>query len=367
MFIGHVYPLGAFDEIYIGQQGDDPGPEDGMVIWENNFNSTPEWSSAQDYTGAVRDTHALAISQWNATSFRVSGQNVIPSGQHVLSVQSGVGRNGGKALVYAFYGRGDWMAASIDIDFADPDVIWRNVDRNGYDKIWLRYWYRTPVNLDFDTKAPGNTQTTVLWKVARAYAFNPELYYTGASDPDIYWGRFWAKNDSVSSHYLNLDAGQQYYKKPFMIPSINHVSGYWLPQWIRETDPDGGTSAYFNINDRRNLSTHWVSSLSDPANLNGGNNITGFLADGEWHLVEICLKLNDVGQENSIQEFYLDGSEFPVTTIGNDLGMRITPGMKFRQIVLFDNYLKNDKSTQYLYIDSIVISTERLPYNYEAQ
>lgn len=344
--------------IYIFSAANLPTNAKCEVIWESSFDEYQEWQSTKNYTGTVKDTHNLAISQFNTTTFRVSGQQFITD--PLLEVKDGIGRNGSKGLIYRMEGANDWRAASLDIDFADPDIRWKtnSISRAGYDELWLRVWYRAPENIDFETMATQFSGGGYrLWKAMRAYSFDPETYCTGCSDPNLYWTTFYSRNESTSSHYLN---GGTYYKKPFVIPSWQGTTAYWTPQFIRESDPDGGTSNYLSKSERINTTTHLLSG-NDTYNVNGGNPIAGILGDKKWHMIEYHVKMNDIGKANSIQEVYIDGSQNPLSTIGNALELRTSSSRKFRQIIIFDNFLKCDGKTQPLIIDDVIISTNRLP------
>ena len=153
------------------------------IIWQQSFDNSPTWASTSDVPGSTGQTHAFALSHFDASGYRISGQSFI--NLPMLEVSPNAGRNGGKGLIYRMEGAGTWRAASIDLDFADPDVKWatNNISRNGYDEIWYRVWYRAPQGLDFETNVTQSGGFR-LWKAMRAYSFDPEAYCPGCSDPD---------------------------------------------------------------------------------------------------------------------------------------------------------------------------------------
>jgi len=65
------------------------------VLWEQNFNAAPEWSSTpsdtQDVNGMTL-THADAISWWNASSYRVPKQKYDVGGTVMMEVKPSADR-----------------------------------------------------------------------------------------------------------------------------------------------------------------------------------------------------------------------------------------------------------------------------------
>lgn len=322
------------------------------ILWQQDFESLPAWESTASNTGTVPTTHTAALANFNASAFRITYQETVVD--PVLEINATAGYGGGKGLIYRMSGAGAWRAASIDLDFADPDVNWttESLQRNGYDELWISYYYKDGQGIDFETGGAG----TRLWKSMRAWSFDPvDFCGESCADPDVYWTNLMATGTaSISSHYLDGSL----YKKPFFIPSWQGTSLYWTPQWWHETGIDTGTSGYSSAQDRSVVGTHLVAA-SDTYSVNGGEPIPGILGDNQWHKIEYHVKLNDIGSANSIQEVYIDGAATPISTVGNGYELRVTD-RKIRQVVLFDNYLKYDGSVQPIYIDNIIVSTTRV-------
>jgi hypothetical protein len=342
------------------------------ILWEQNFNNSPVWQSTPSATHDVSSmtTHADAISMWNASSYRVAKQKHDTNGTVILEVSEAADRQGaGKGLTYYFNGVGDWQAASIDLAFNDPDVQWKTtVDPSGYTELWLTLWYRTPEKMIWYDPAQGEEVPVgfELWKGCRFWAYDYKDYIQKYNanhgtnfplTPEGHWQTLMASGEILSSHYLDHST---FYKKPFYIVSWYGQTLYHDPNWLKEIDPDAGTSGFPHAHNRNDLSTH----LLEGKNWFGdGSPITGIFGDLQWHRVEYHVKLNDLGQSNSIEEVYIDGSLTPLITAANNQEMRIT-NRKFQQVILFDNYLKKYGGKQPMYIDDIVLSTERIEQNY---
>ena len=334
---------------------------DAKILWQQNFNSSPVWQSVPGKTSGMKYTHNDAISMWNASSYRAMSQIMM------LEVSPLADRQGsGKGLIYYFNSVNAWQAASIDLDFSDPDVQWATpIDRSGYQELWLTEWYKTPEKQIWYDPERGEEVPVgfELWKGCRFWAYDENEFITKYNtrhstnfslDANGHWGTILDSNAVLSSHYL--DSGT-FYKKPFFIPCWYGQTLYFSPAWLKETDADAGTSGFPSAQNRNDYSTHliegkkWWGEPHDP--------IPGILGDLQWHKIEYHVKLNDLGQANSIEEVYVDGSPTPLTVNGNNLEMRITD-RKIHQVILFDNYGKMYGGKQPLYIDDITLSTHRL-------
>ncbi len=342
------------------------------VIWEQNFDNSPIWQSTPSDTQDVSSmtTHADAISMWNASSYRVAKQKYDPGGTVILEV-SGVAdrQGGGKGLVYYFNAVDDWQAASIDLAFNDPDIRWKtDVNPEGYTELWLTVWYKTPEKMVWYDPEQGEEVSVgfELWKGCRFWAYDYKDFVTQYNanngtnfplTPEGHWSAIMDSNATLSSHYLD---SERFYKKPFYIISWYGQTLYHSPAWLKETDPDAGTSGFPNVNNRNDLGTHLIGGK---VWWGSGDPIAGILGDLNWHKIEYHVKLNDLGQANSVEEVYVDNSPTPLMTLANNQEMRITD-RKFQQVILFDNYYKKFGGKQPLYIDDIVLSTERIDSNY---
>jgi len=340
------------------------------ILWEQNFNQSPIWQSTpspdQDVNG-MNATHKDAISMWNASSYRIAKQKYNEGGTVLLEVSEIADRQeSGRGLIYWFNAVNDWQAASIDIAFNDPDITWKTqINPDGYQEIWLTMWYRTPEDMVwFNPESPETAVGYELWKGCRFWAYSVPEYVNNynkikgtnfSTNANGHWQALVADNAILSSHYL---MGGTFYKKPFFIITWYGQTLYSSPAWLAETDPDAGTSGFPSVNNRSDLNTHLVGGKHW---FGGSIDIPGILNDNKWHKVEYHVKLNDLGSSNSIEEVYFDGKLLHAKA--NNQQIRITD-RKIQQVILFDNYMKKYGGKQALYIDDIVISTDRLPSFY---
>jgi len=340
-------------------------PGHAEVIWENNWNNSIDWKTplSTNILG-LKNTHDTAIKTFNASSYRHSSVEDI----HILEISPAANRGGeGKGLIYRFKGINTWLAASIDLAFCDPNIKWATtkINRMGYTDLWYSVWYKSPVPLDFSTAGNDSDNSYFrLWKACRFYAYDLSKYLLPSNgdnpnDPNAHWNRLMSQNESLSSHYLE---DTTIYKKPFFIPSWCGITLYWYPQFLRESDPDGGTSNIFYSLDRNNYNTHLLSGINWWED--GDKSFNGILADLQWHLFEYHIKLNDLGTTNDIQEVYIDGALVAISEVGNNKNMRDTD-VKIHQVILFDNYFKMEsEGCQPLYMDDMVVSTTRVGLDY---
>jgi len=343
-------------------------------LWEQDFNNSPIWQSVSTETQDVSTmtTHSEAISMWNVSSYRVAKQKYDNGGTTILEVSNVADRHeNGRGLIYYFNAVDDWQAASMDIAFNDPDINWNaTVDPSGYSELWLTIWYKAPEKMIWYDESLGENSSVgfELWKGCRFWAYDYQDYIQQYNlrhgtnfplTPDGHWQTLLDDNATLSSHYLD---GGNFYKKPFYIFSWYGQTLFNQPAWLKETDADAGTSGFPSVQNRNDFNTHLISGVNWWSDYNN-DSIPGILGDLNWHKVEYHAKLNDLGQSNSIEEVYVDDSEIPLHTLANNQEMRITD-RKFQQVILFDNYYKKFGGKQPLYIDDIVLSTERLPSDY---
>jgi len=226
-------------------------------------------------------------------------------------------------------------------------------------------WYKTPADMVWynpaDPSAPVGFQ---LWKACRFWAYDVAEYVNAfnsakgtsyATNSTGHWQALLADNAILSSHYL---IGSTFYKKPFYIMTWYGQTMYNAPAYLRQTDADAGTSGFPSTHNRTDYSTHMAGG---PNWFATGPDIPGFLSDNQWHKIEYHVKLNDLGQSNSIEEAYVDG----VLQHGNSNGLVMrTTDRKFQQVILFDNHYFTYGQKTAIYIDDIIISTDRLPDGY---
>lgn len=297
------------------------------VLWEQDWDDVPEFSSGTSSIYGLSSTHTQA-QVWNASSYRVPN-----SDESIININSSAGRSG-RGVEYRMLGTDGPMGGSIDITFSDPDITWSTtIDSSGYDELYYRVWMKTPVDLDWTT---GGSPPAP-WKGARFYAYNSTTYP---------WSHFYNDNYALSSHYFTNAADSTDYKYVFTFPSWASSLMYWYSQYHGYSDTYGGT---VYPNQSYNSSEAYLFDT--------------YLDDNQWHCVEYHIKLNTVGQADSISDVYIDGT----LIVDGDAGleMRDSTSTKFMSIMLFDNYQKRSASgDQSIYLDDTVISTTYIGPDY---
>ncbi|MEO6720713.1 MAG: polysaccharide lyase [Ferruginibacter sp.] len=122
-------------------------------------------------------------------------------------------------------------------------------------------------------------------------------------------------------------------------------------------DPASGTDAAGNVvtqgyNDFANLT--WLGAKSGTTPIFSSENA------GKWFCIEVHVKLNDPGQSNGIQEFWINGV---LQAKSNNLNFTKTYTEYGINAIFFENYWNSGSlKNQERYIDNIVVSTKRIGF-----
>lgn len=129
----------------------------------------------------------------------------------------------------------------------------------------------------------------------------------------------------------------------------------------------GSTNNEYLINDPASCvtgSTVDCVGYNDFANLDflgigaGSTAIFASPAVGNWHCIESHVKLNDAGQANGLQEFWIDGNLESSVTGLDYVGSYADFGIN---VIFFENFMNNGApQSQVRDWDNIVVSTERI-------
>jgi len=279
----------------------------GLVLYENNFDDKIDWSS-HGPTAGLATTHNEA-SAIGFSGYRVGGDHY---GEELFIV-SDIGCQNDKCLKvnYESWTSGSmWTGGGLDLHFSDLDIDWTNVpEAEGYEELYIRWMVKYQENWDWGSGSAYQ-------KLFRAYS---NVSY------EDHWNNGWALSSTVDpasgkSGYIIDDFGgglMNYY------PSYKHEDG--TPT---QSDQDYGCS--------------WNNNFDD----------------GQWHTIEIQIKMNDIGQKNAGNNIYVDGILCGGYT-PEDKVIRTTD-IKFNTIIFADNYYNvvNNYTEQTYYVDDLVISTE---------
>lgn len=115
----------------------------------------------------------------------------------------------------------------------------------------------------------------------------------------------------------------------------------------------GNTVKCSGYNDFNNLS--WLGNQNGSTTLFDGNH------NNSWYCIESHVKLNDAGQANGVQEFWIDGNLETRKTGLNFVGSYTAYGIN---AVFFENHWNSGSPKQQeRYFDNIVVSTQRIGCN----
>lgn len=150
--------------------------------------------------------------------------------------------------------------------------------------------------------------------------------------------------------------------------AISFVASNWSEAMIAHlwSNDTGGNNNYLLIDPASCVTGSTVNCVgyndsSHIVYLGGASGTTPIFTSpnaGTWNCVEAHVKLNDAGQSNGIQEFWIDGHLEASKTNLNFIGSYSTYGIN---AVFFENYINGGASqAQSRYWDNLVVSTQRI-------
>jgi len=273
------------------------------ILYENNFDDKPDWQSPNHQIAGLVTTHNEA-SLIGFTSYRVGRDDF---GERLFVIDSVVAYGGlGKCLKVNYETlTGSWTGGGLDIHFADPNI---GGIPEGYDELWIEWEWKFANGWQWGSHN--------YLKIFRAYS---------AVDYEQHWNNNW----SLSSASNPAPGKTGYLIDDFIGPLVNYGPAY-------RPDTAYQTHSYQDYN----------CSWSD------------YFADSEWHNIMFHIKMNDVGDSNIVDEFYIDD------TLRGQLGvpviLRTDSERKFNCLILFDNFYSDlaDTIEQICYVDNIIIRIE---------
>jgi hypothetical protein len=286
------------------------------ILYETNFDSLPDWHSQPAKFSGLQTTHSDAR-QIGFTSYRVGVDDM---GSPLFEVNS-QGCQNGKCLKVNCEGDPSliWTGGGVDLHFSDSDTFPAWVDGNGYDELYVRFLQKFDNGWDW---GGGNAYV----KLMRAY-----------SKVDYDW--HWSNNYMLSSADVVSPGSGTGCKSGYMILDWGGGDYNFLPAFREEP------------------------SCSTSADQDYGCTWSDHFADGQWHHVEMHIRMNDIGTSNAIEEIFVDGNRCGGYVYENPL-IRQTSDRKFNSLNLFDNVNIGYPGEQTYYIDDLVVSTEYVGPDY---
>jgi len=280
------------------------------ILYENNFDDLPDWSSPslQNISG-LSTTHAEA-GTIGFTSYRATDT----MGDPLFAINSSNARGGsGKGLSVNVEVRDNWAGGGLDLHFADPEKaggkMKSDVNPAGYEELYVSFWQKFQ---------PG-------WS----------------------WGGSGAKIMKIFRAYSNVD-----YACKMLQGDLSS-----------EYDCDGSRRTSYLIMDWQGTPNYVVAYRAEPSTTTEHDqdydcSWPNFFADNQWHHVEFHIKMNDIGQSNTLADIAIDGAHCGELEI--PVALRQSSNRLFNTLIMFDNHTIPPVSSpfeQKYYIDDLVVST----------
>ncbi|CAH2031402.1 glycosyltransferase [Trichlorobacter ammonificans] len=234
----------------------------GEILFEENFDAQPDWNVTNSYTAECAGACATAPPNWS--NYRtVPGTAALanPTGSIRRLPGSLPDHGGGTGKAYIVYNQ-----SVAGVNWPGDATLVKVLPRD-YPELYIRFWIRTQDNW----QTVPNAQS----KIFRAYHWDRtgnlfQFFSTGTVNPAYIWD--WSTNSANSATYMNA-----YRCDP-------QETNYYC------TAP--GVPSY-------QLNDYYQRWGNGPA----GN----VYADGRWHRYDVHLKMNDIGSNNGILEWWWDG------------------------------------------------------------
>lgn len=235
----------------------------GEIIFEENFDSQPDWNADNSHTTECAGTCTTAPPNWS--NYRtVPGTSSLsnPTGSIQKLPDDLPDHSAGNGKVYLVYNQSvsgvNWPGDSTLIKVLPQD----------YPELYVRLWIRTQANW----KTVASAQS----KIFRAYHWDRtgnifQFFSSGTVNPAYIWD--WATTSSNNASYMNAyrcdPQETNYYCTAPGVPS------YQLNDYYRNWGIGPAGNSY---------------------------------ADTQWHRYDVHLKMNDIGTNNGILEWWWDAT-----------------------------------------------------------
>lgn len=234
----------------------------GETIFQENFDTQADWNVENNYTTECAGSCKTAPPNWsNYRTVPGTPRLTKPTGS-IQKLPDGLpDRNGVNGKVYLVYNqsvpRVNWPGDSTLVKVLPQD----------YPELYVRFWIRTQANW----QSVANAQS----KIFRAFHWDRtgnifQFFSSGTVNPAYIWD--WCTNNRNMATYMNAyrcdPQKTNYYCTAPGVPS------YQLNDYFRSWGKGPATSYY---------------------------------ADGQWHRYDFHLKMNDIGSNNGMLEWWWDG------------------------------------------------------------
>lgn len=291
----------------------------GDIIFEENFDSQPDWNLINS-SAECSGTCTTAPKNWS--NYRsVSGTHKLtnPTGSIQKLPDSLPDHGTGNGKAYIIYNQ-----SVAGVNWPGDSTLVKVLPRD-YPDLYVRLWIRTQANW----KTVANAQS----KVFRIFHWDRtgnifEFFKTGTVNPAYIWD--WATNSSNTASYMNAyrcdPQETNYYCTAPGVPP------YQLNDYFRSWGNKSAVASY---------------------------------ADAQWHRYDFHLKMNDIGENNGVMEWWWDGKLMESRT---DVQWKAATGsaqsVGWNSIAIGGNsnnsFSGPEPSDQWYAVDDIIISSSPL-------
>lgn len=235
----------------------------GETIFEENFDTQPDWNRNNRYTTECSGNCSTAPKNWS-NHRTVPGISTLPhptgSIQKLPDNSPDHGTGNGKAYIV-------YNQSVAGVNWPGDSTLVKVLAKE-YPELYVRFWIKTQANW----KTVANAQS----KIFRAYHWDRtgnifEFFSTGTVNPAYIWD--WSTNRSNNASYMHAfrcdPQETNYYCTAPGVPS------YQLNDYFRPWKSGPATSVY---------------------------------ADSRWHRYDFHLKMNEIGKNNGMLEWWWDGN-----------------------------------------------------------
>lgn len=294
------------------------------VVFEESFNSQADWNVNNTYTTECAGDCTTAPTNWS--NYRtVPGTSALtnPTGsiQKLPGALPDHGAGSGKA--YIIYNQ-----SVAGVNWPGDSTLVKTLSQD-YPEIYVRMWIRTQANW----KTVASAQS----KVFRSYHWDRtgnvfEFFSTGTVNPAYIWD--WSTNSSNNASFM--DAYRCDPQETNYYCTASGVPAYQLNDYFYAWGSGGATTKY---------------------------------ADAQWHRYDFHLKMNDIGKNNGIMEWWWDGTLMESRT---DAQWKAASGSSsavgWNTIAIGGNsnntFSGSTPADQWYAIDDLVVSTTAIPADY---
>ncbi|CAH2031411.1 Ig-like domain-containing protein [Trichlorobacter ammonificans] len=298
-------------------------PSHAGVIFEESFDAQADWNVNNIYKTECAGTCTTAPANWS--NYRtVPGTSALtnPTGS-IRKLPGSLPDRSGSGKAYIVYNQSvagvNWPGDSTLVKVLPQD----------YPELYVRLWIKTQANW----KTVANAQS----KVFRTYHWDRsgnlfQFFSSGTVNPAYIWD--WSTNGSNNASYM--DAYRCDPQETNYYCTAGGVPSYQLNDYFYAWGSGGATTKY---------------------------------ADGQWHRYDFHLKMNDIGKNNGVMEWWWDGvlmeSRTDVQWKGAS-GSSASIGWNTVSIGGNSNntFSGSTPADQWYAIDDLVVSTTPIPADY---